>query len=85
MLLQMGRVGVDAKDTRLGRTTLRVARNGYKIAFKLLLDIIEAEFNPKNISGGMPLSCAVENEHLTVAKLLLHGLEKNVAGSFSAP
>ena len=73
LLLATGKVEVDSKDTKYGRTPLSwAAENGHEAVVKLLLATGKAEVDSKDTEYGQtPLSWAAENGHEAVVKLLL--------------
>ena len=70
LLLEVGRVEVDSKDS-YGRTPLSwAAENGHNAVVRLLLETRKADVDSKNESGQTPLLLAKRNGHEAVVKLL---------------
>ncbi|KAH8688669.1 hypothetical protein GQ44DRAFT_802460, partial [Phaeosphaeriaceae sp. PMI808] len=72
LLLGTGKVDVDAKDNKYGRTPLSwAAEKGHEAIVKLLLDTGKVDVDAKDSFGQTPLFRAAENGHGAVVKLLL--------------
>ncbi|OBS15283.1 hypothetical protein FPOA_13874 [Fusarium poae] len=71
MLLDTGKVDVDAKDKN-GQTPLSLAaENGHEAVVKMLVDTGKVDFDAKDYIGRTPLSLAAENGHEAVVKMLV--------------
>ncbi|KAF9772370.1 hypothetical protein IL306_009926 [Fusarium sp. DS 682] len=72
LLLDTGKVDVDATDTEYGRTPLLwAAEKGHEAVVKLLLDTGKVDVDTRDKYGRTPLLRAAENGHKAVVKLLL--------------
>ncbi|PCD23153.1 hypothetical protein AU210_014676 [Fusarium oxysporum f. sp. radicis-cucumerinum] len=72
MLLDTGKVDVNAKDTEHGRTPLLwAAERGHKAVVKMLLDTVKVDVDTRDKEGRTPLSWAARNGHEAVVKMLL--------------
>jgi ankyrin repeat protein len=71
MLLDTGKVDVDAKDY-IGRTPLSLAAgNGHEAVVKMLVDTGKVDVDAKDEGGRTPLWWAARNGHEAVVKMLL--------------
>ncbi|CZR65994.1 uncharacterized protein PAC_15894 [Phialocephala subalpina] len=71
LLLETGKVEVDAKDSN-GRTPLlEAAHGGHEAIFKLLLETGKVEVDAKDSNGRTALQAAAEGGHLAVVERLL--------------
>ncbi|VTT58628.1 unnamed protein product, partial [Fusarium fujikuroi] len=72
MLLDTGKVDVNARDTKYGRTPLSwAAVNEYEAVVKILLNTGKVDVNATDKNGQTPLSQAAVNRHEAVVKMLL--------------
>jgi len=71
LLLETGKVNVDSKDSKYGRTPLSMAaENEHEMVVKLLLETGEVVVDSKDEYGRTPLSRAAANGHEMVVRLL---------------
>ncbi|GKU07361.1 unnamed protein product, partial [Fusarium langsethiae] len=73
LLLNTGRVDIDARDTEYGQTPLSwAAENGHEAVVKMLLDTDKVNVDATDTKyGRTPLSWAAQNGHEAVVKMLL--------------